>query len=255
MTSQNMSWQDAVLKVLRDANQPMHYRDIADQIMDREYRSPVANPHNITNNALGQLLKVSGNSKDAVRKIEGEQGMYALRSVAKQINESMRAESEAAKSKGIIKTEAFGLYWDRSAVNWESGSNSLLGQQSKGAQTVDFADQDGIYMLHDDRDIMYVGKTYTPDKENYGLYRRLKAHNDDPRKTVYWNTFSWFGFRPVSEDGQLLQASSNATVESVINVIEAIFIEVLLPRLNQQSGTGMGDAREDGLYLQVKVDF
>ena len=250
MSTQELSWQDAVLQVLRENGGAMHYTAIADEIIAKQLRPPIPSSQAATNQALRALLNVDGRSPRAVREIEGNKGTYALRTFAVAVNNRARAEELEAQSKGLIKIEAFGLYWRRDVVNWQSGGNRLLGRQNRGAQTVDFADQDGIYLLHDGRDIMYVGQTYTPDA-NYGLYSRLRAHDDDPRKTVYWDAFSWFGFRPVAENGSLLPPSNTATVGSVINVIEAMFIEALLPRLNQQSGQGMDQARSDGLYIQV----
>ena len=246
MSTQNLSWTAAVLQVLRETNGPLHYTEVERRIMEQGLRPKIANSQATTNGTLRSLMSASG--RNGVREIYNQKGVYALESVARELNPKLRDEEAAAQNSGIIKIEAFGLFWRRELVDWESGLR-LLGQQSKESIAVDFADQDGIYVLHDGREVMYVGKTYTPTS-NYGLYRRLKDHNDDPRKTVYWDGFSWFGFKPVAEDGLLREASNNATLESVIDVIEAIFIETLLPRLNQQSGEGMQQAREDGLYFQ-----
>ena len=246
MTTQNLSWAEAVLKVLRETNGPLHYTEVERQIMEQGLRPKIANSQATTNSALRSLMSASG--RNGVREIYNQKGVYALESIARELNRKLREEEAAAQNSGVIKIEAFGLFWRRGLVDWESGPR-LLGQQSKDSIVVDFADQDGIYVLHDSREVMYVGKTYTPTS-NYGLYRRLKDHNDDPRKTVYWDGFSWFGFKPVAQDGRLLQPSDNATLESVIDLIETIFIETLLPRLNQQSGEGMQQAREDGLYFQ-----
>lgn len=248
MTTQHLSWNEAVLKVLREADRPLHYTEVEQQIMEQGLRSRIANSQATTNASLRSLMSASG--RNGVREIYNQRGMYALEPIATQVNRKLRDEEAAAKNSGIIRIEAFGLFWRRALVNWDSGQE-LLGQQSKDSIVVDFADQDGVYFLHDGREVMYVGKTYTPTS-NYGLHSRLRDHNEDPRKTVYWDCFSWFGFKPVAEDGRLLQASQNATLESVIDVIETIFIETLLPRLNQQSGEGMQQAREDGLYFQSK---
>lgn len=247
MTTQNRSWQEAVLTVLRDAGVPLHYTEVERRIMEQELRPRIANSQATTNATLRELLNRSG--RNGVREIYNQRGWYALALVAEEFNKKLREEELAARNSSTIRVEAFGLFWQRSLADWDTGPH-LFGQQSKDSIAVDFADQDGIYMLHDGREVMYVGKTFTP-AANYGLYRRLKDHHEDPRKTVYWDAFSWFGFKPVAADGRLLQASEHATLESVIDLIEAIFIETLMPRLNQQSGEGMQQAREDGLYFQV----
>lgn len=247
MTRPNFSWREAVLKVLREADGPLHYTEVERRIMDRELRPRIANSQAATNGAIRELLSRSG--QNGTREIYNQKGWYALASVGDHINQKLREEELAASSSGTIRVEAFGLFWQRNLIDWDAGPY-LLGQQSKYAIEVDFADQDGLYILHDGREVMYVGKTFTPTAD-YGLYRRLKDHHEDPRKTVYWDAFSWFGFKPLAADGRLLPAAEHATLESVIDVIEAVFIETLLPRLNQQSGEGMQQAREDGLYFQV----
>lgn len=243
MTTQNLSWKDAVLKVLRDAGEPLHYTAIAEQIIEQGLlKTKTATPHASVNGNLQRLIRERG--KDRVVAIEGQRGWYAMADVA----QKFMTEEGAADDSGMMKVAAFGLFWRRDLVDWNSGSK-LIGQQSEDAGEVDFADQDGVYFLHDGREVMYVGKTVTPTAK-YGLYNRLKHHHNDPRKTVYWDSFSWFGFKPVSEDGQLGLPPENAEFKSVVDLIEAIFIETLLPRLNQNSGEGMNQARDGGMYFQ-----
>ena len=248
MTTQNLSWRDAVLKVLREAGEPLHYGEVADRIMaQRLVNTRTATPHATVNSNLRVLVRETRRRsvENRVVAIDGQRGWYVMGDVA----ENVMAEEYASDNNGMIKVAAFGLFWRRDRVDWGDPRRQLMGQQSKDAIEVDFADQDGVYFLHDGREVMYVGKTFTPSS-NYGLYTRLKHHHDDPRKTVYWDSFSWFGFRGVSENGQLRRTPENANFESVVSLIEAIFIETLLPRLNQQSGEGMNQAREDGLYFQ-----
>lgn len=246
MTTPNLTWPQAVLTVLRDAQEPLHYTEIARRIIERGLKTPIATANSVVSKACKDLGSAMG--RNGVRPIENQRGWYALEPVASELNRKIIQDEAAASRSGILTIQAFGLFWRRDRVHWDTGQQ-LFGRQSKDAVVVDFADQDGVYFLHDGREVMYVGKTYTP-VSNYGLFTRLKNHHDDPRKTVFWDSFSWFGFKPVSEDGTLLQTPENASFESVVGLIEAIFIETLLPRLNQQSGEGMAQAREDGLYFQ-----
>ena len=248
MTTQIRNWEEAVLTVLNEAQEPLHYTEIAQRVLKRGFETRTANPQAVANKTLRGLMSARGRRR--VEAIENQRGWYALASVANNLNQKIRDEEAAEDDSEIIKIAAFGLFWQRDLVDWDTGK-TLFGQQSKDAVKVDFADQDGLYFLHDGRrEVMYIGKTFTPTAR-YGLFNRLKSHHDDPRKTVYWDSFSWFGFKPVSEDGQLQRTPENATFKSVVSLIEAIFIETLLPRLNQQSGEGMAQAREDGLYFQA----
>ena len=134
-------------------------------------------------------------------------------------------------------------------MDWEPTKGRLLG--NAGAGDVNFADQDGIYILHNGNEVAYVGQSYTPTTETAGLYSRLRNHHNDKRKSDRWESFSWFGFRPVNEDGQLLPAEGSATTKEVINLIEGILIEGLMPRLNMRRGEG-SKAWEPNLYNHVE---
>ena len=101
---------------------------------------------------------------------------------------------------------------------------------------MDFADQDGIYLLHHASEIVYVGKTHTT-KSDRGLYGRLRVHNKDARKSGRWDAFSWFGFRAVNhETGDLEEPPESVPAKDAITLTETILIECLMPRLNVRSG-------------------
>jgi hypothetical protein len=87
-----------------------------------------------------------------------------------QIEREVEAVTEE-ESTGII--QAFGMYWARNLVVWGT-SPTLLGQQQTGAKPVDFANQRGVYLLYDDRDVIYVGRT-----TDQGFRKRLVQHTVD----------------------------------------------------------------------------
>jgi hypothetical protein len=53
-----------------------------------------------------------------------------------------------------------------------------------------------------------------------------------------WDRFSWFGFHPVTEDGelQITKGSIELTLAEVGNLLEAILIECIEPRQNRKQG-------------------
>ena len=155
----------------------------------------------------------------------------------------------------------YGLYWERDKVHWWPGRQGrgvrvikLLGRKyaigrahdeydADGA--VNFANQHGIYLLHNGFETVYVGQT-----TNTGLFQRIRTHGSEPGRGPLWDTFSWFGFKMVegSELSSVLQNQDTETVSmrTLIKVVETIAIQACLPRLNGQAGQLLGDA-----YLQV----
>ena len=90
---------------------------------------------------------------------------------------------------------------------------------------------------------MYIGSTTA---EYRPLFSRLRHHQEDLTKTPLWETFSWFGFREVQDDGSLkeLEDTSLIPVKSLITMIETVAIEACFPRLNGQRGQLLGTIYE-----------
>jgi len=234
-TPQNLSWREAIIQVLQEANGSMHYSDIADAIVARKLRSEVGATPVKTVAAV-----ISLSSGDFVRTGRGE---YTLRAneaerspgttlvdepTPEQIEQEVEAVTED-ESTGII--QAFGMYWARNLIVW-SGSPRLLGQQQTGAKPVDFANQRGVYLLYDDRDVIYVGRA-----TDQGFGRRLFQHTVD-RLASRWNRFSWFGLWRVTQKGDLEEMSPRALPADIIvtTIMEALLIEGLEPPQNRRRG-------------------
>lgn len=250
-TPREMGWQEAIMAVLNDAEEPLHYREITSLIGEQGLRTLTgANPPYNVRSALYAL-------ENDGRVVRAGRGLFALPTVAHRNEEQAKvAESEAesaVQDATRLTVKAYGLYWSRGLVNWETSPNSksarLLG--NAGGDPVNFADQDGVYLLHNGNEIAYVGQSLTPDTDRAGLYARLHRHHNDSRKSDRWDTFSWFGFRPVDDDGQLQQAPENADLKDVIDLVEGILIEGIMPRLNMRRGEGT-KAWEANLYNQVE---
>jgi hypothetical protein len=145
---------------------------------------------------------------------------------------------EAAETGGIIK--AFGMFWRRESVYWTSRPK-LMGVQQEGAKPVDFAAQKGVYLLHDGREVIYVGRM-----TEMRLAARLFEHTKD-RLNGRWDRFSWFGLLDVTDGGELADRSfSKLTADDVIITMEALLVEGLEPRQNRKRG----DAFRAVEYLQ-----
>ena len=150
-------------------------------------------------------------------------------------SEKKQVKEEAAKIErnNIIKN--FGMFWSRADVNWKT--MNLYGTQNIGPSMVNFKDQRGIYLLHDAREVIYVGQAVKQP-----ISKRLADHCRD-RLNGRWDRFSWFGFYGVNEDGTLMQddfKNTNFTMENLANAFEAILIEGLEPRQNRKAGNDFG---------------
>ena len=110
----------------------------------------------------------------------------------------MKNNRISAKDDFIFAT--YGKYW-----RVKSGKKFMIGKATYGnsSKEVDFADQNGIYFLHDDnKKIIYIGKTKT-------ISTRIAQHTKD-RFAGKWSSFSWFGYYGVDENTGKLKTSKMA---------------------------------------------
>ena len=226
-----MPWIDAIEKILTDSPEPyLHYTDITDRIISEGLRDNLgATPRQTVNNELRRSKKFNKISK----------GIYAL--AGKPENTTQEDEEDS-----IPLISSFGMFWRREEVQWTTPENlELHGVQGKSvrgndSQEVNFSRQIGLYLLYDGREVIYVGRS----EDSIG--KRLCDHLKD-RFAARWNRFSWFGFLPVNEKGELGILNSNYKSDVIISDIEAILIEALEPRQNRKRG----DNFKAFEYLQV----
>lgn len=227
----DMGWREAIIKVLEQVNAPMHYTEIAKQVYEQKLRSePTATPNDTVAAALAASFKNEGQDSPFVRT---SRGYYALRTAQHEmpaLAEKELEETESSESTGVIN--AFGMFWERSKVYWGPQQPSILGQQQIGSKAIDFAEQKGVYLLHDAQGVLYVGRI-----TEQNLAKRLAQHTYD-RLAGRWTRFSWFGVYPVLEDGNLKTSADFAGVQInvVIATMEAVLIEGLEPRQNRKRG-------------------
>lgn len=134
---------------------------------------------------------------------------------------------------------AYGLFWEKDSVEWSPGRGNkgafrLLGRRATSRphlKVADFRAQQGLYVLHNNHGIYYVGLV-----RSGSLGKRLKDHLDDDHRSG-WNRFSWFGFRQVLESkdeygfNRLKQLATLNADESMsaIKDMEALLINVINP--------------------------
>jgi hypothetical protein len=237
-----LTWRKAIEKVLKDADGAMHYKDIADEIVSQGLRTKVgATPSATVSANLATSIAKDGD-KSPFQKVG--RGEYILRDKGKSGEkkkahgiEMPNGEQSSEDQYDIISS--FGMFWRRDFVDWNANSK-LLGMQQIGAEPVDFYSQNGIYLLYDGREIIYVGRS-----TDRPLGKRLYEHTAD-RLSTRWDRFSWFGLLPVSDKGKLGKLPDSYIAKKIVPALEAILIEALEPRQNRKRGDDLSAVE----YLQ-----
>lgn len=234
--ARELTWREAIDRVLAAATTPLHYKEIATRIVSDGLRISVgATP------AASVYARISSSMKHdpASPYVRVGKGTLALASTttaaAPPVAEmsgppagSPEGSSDTSeKHSGIIN--AFGLCWRRDAVRW-SATPRLLGMRRLGSPPIDFNQQAGIYLLYDGREVVYVGRA-----TERRLGEHLREHTLD-RLASRWDRFSWFGLRPVAENGQLGALPATYDAARVILVLQTVLVEALEPRQNRRHG-------------------
>ena len=232
----DMPWRDAINRVLQANDGPLHYTEIANRIVEQGLRKRVgATPPATVAAVLADSIKNKGAESPYERV---ERGTYRLRRSGADISER-RVEPPIEEEENPRILTSYGVHWNREDVVWKTHPALLGVFQTDGVsksepQQVDFSEQHGVYLLHDGREVIYVGCTTTGD-----LGKRLFDHTRD-RLQGRWGRFSWFGFRPVHRDGTLGPKVGSLPrrldMEFLIEIVEAILIEAVEPRQNRQQG-------------------
>ena len=240
----DMSWIDAIAKILKEEKKPIYYTEIAELIAERGYRTSLgATPANTVNAYISSDINRRKGKSQFVRT---ERGTYMLREAIQEIEQE---EVEQLEEKPNL-IAGYGVYWDRNKVNWKSPK--ILGSELNNSTTIDFSKQIGIYLLHDIRETIYIGQATN-------LGERLKQHTAN-RMSGRWNRFSWFGFYPVDQNGKLNERKDsifNFDFKTLLDTLESLLIETIEPRQNRKSGNNFNAVEylqeEDGEFENLKT--
>ncbi len=237
----DMPWRDAIEKVLRDEGDALHYATIAELIVSNGLRKSVgATPADTVASVISTSLKDEGEVSPFQRVRRGE---YTLRDVGQKAAAAADEahDEDVGQEADTGPIQALGMYWERDLVRW-TPRPAILGRQQIGADPVDMSGQLGVYLLHDVRGVVYVGRcTERP------LGIRLYEHTCDRLKTR-WSRFSWFGLSPVNESGRLGEVAGGYDALNIVTAMEALLIEALEPRQNRRRGDGFSGVE----YIQAE---
>ena len=236
-----LTWEGAILQVLTEAGEPLSYRDITAEILARELVATVGKtPSATVRNAIYRMLDQS--DSPVVRIAPGVFGLPGEVEVPPASSpEDLESALAAEGSTRNLAVAAYGLHWERDKVDWSSGR--ILGYDTDPRQPIDFANQQGVYLLHNWQSTVYVGMTTA---EENGLSLRLRHHHRRSDWAGKWERFSWFGVRRVDDDGNMVDGPDSAAKSVEVALMETLLIEVLGPALNRNQGDYRGN-----LYRQA----
>jgi len=228
------SWKEAIKKVLAEAEAPLHYTEISEQILSRGYYSTDgATPAATVNAQISSSIKHDGDKSLFIRvgkgifSLRGSTAVLLTTPASKPKTPEAVAESEDETSDSII--HSFGMYWQRDLVVWRNDLK-MYGKQQALSKAVDFGKQKGIYILYDHHTVVYVGRAI-----DRPLGKRLYEHTVD-RLGSRWNRFSWFGLLDVTYEGNLRETQLNTSLAALVATLEALLIESLEPPQNRKRG-------------------
>ena len=240
--AEQLGWREAIIRVLTESLEPMHYERIAEQIDHLQLRTAFgANPANTVNVVISRSIVEDG-AKSVFERVG--RGIYRIRAI--QISGPLTSKAQVALAEKVAEKEAlladdtgaeesaglinaFGMYWSRDRVIWNV-IPKLLGKQSASSEAVNFTDQRGVYLLYDRSVVIYVGRT-----TDQGIGTRLRQHTTD-RLNGRWDRFSWFGIYGVSAEGKLEIKDRPFTADLLIATMEALLIESVEPAQNRRRG-------------------
>lgn len=233
----DMTWEAAIIEVLRNADEAMHYRDITDEILSSGLVTTVgATPARTVSARITTSLNKEGDNSPFIKTERGvymlrEQTMKADRNQPPKQGGTEEAVGVEQESRGIV--QAMGMYWRADRVIWELTSPKILGQENERAEPVDFCNQIAVYLLHDRARVIYVGQTNS-------LGERLRYHTNH-RLNERWDRFSWFGLKGVDNEGKLIDAAPSFAPQDVLTMMEALLIEALETPQNRRRGDGLNN--------------
>ena len=254
MVAKELTWREAIDRVLASSTTPLHYKEITDRIIADALRASLgATPSATVNAQISASIKRDGDKSPYIRVAKGTFSLTKTSSFHRpptkdKLTPAIEESEESEEQYDIVSS--FGMFWRRDAIQWVA-TPKLLGMQQIGATPVDFNKQLGIYLLYDGREVIYIGRT-----TDRPLGRRLFEHTLD-RMAARWDRFSWFGLLPVSEAGQLGALPTTYEAAKMIPALEAILIEALEPRQNRKRGDDLSAVeyiqREDPEIQKKKV--
>ena len=110
----DITWSEAIEKILQESDSALDYNDIADLIASKGLRENLGlTPARTVSSYITNDINSKGNNSIFVRT---SRGCYTLRNKIENININEISNEEERTKKPIITS--YGMYWDINRINW-----------------------------------------------------------------------------------------------------------------------------------------
>jgi hypothetical protein len=217
----------SIAEIISDSSGPMDYGEIASKLAENgKIAAFGAMPYKSVSAIIEDAILKDGDDCPFVKTYPG---VYILGKNARPAH--LRAAKALPSdfpdpSLGIIT--CYGQFWHRDRVNWMP-SAQIMGCQIPASPKVNFAEQAGIYALHlNNETVTYIGQT-----GERTLGECLFDHTRG-RINGHFEKFSFYGFRPVLDDGTFGSLPEKADIQEVMASMLSALVEVANPKANRR---------------------
>jgi hypothetical protein len=216
----------SIAEIISDSSGSMDYGEIASKLAENgKIAAFGAMPYKSVSAIIEDAILKDGDDCPFVKTYPGA---YILGKNARP--EHLRAakalSSDLPDPLGIIT--CYGKLWNRYDVNLMP-SAQIMGCQIPASPKVNFAEQAGIYALHlNNETVTYIGQT-----GERTLGECLFDHTRG-RMNGLFEKFSFYGFRPVLDDGTFGSLPEKADIQEVMASMLSALVEVANPKANRR---------------------
>lgn len=153
----DMAWKDAIVQVLKNTSDPMHYTEIAEAIAEQELRSDFgATPAASVAAAITMSMQKDGTECPFLRI---SRGYYSLKESEETLTISPAGESEQEEeNEETSLINAFGMYWRRDYVYWASVPKMLGNSHCPAKPSISAIKRAFIYYMMEAKWSMWDGQ-------------------------------------------------------------------------------------------------
>ena len=139
-----MTWADAILTVLKESGNELHYEEITKRILEKGLKPNGNTIDKLAQTVKGTLWNDMNRKSNMPKFIEIKKDYYYLNIYN---YKSKKTDNKNFEHKSSKVHTAFGILWDREKINWKSPH--LLGCKNEESDELSFDNYIGVYLLYD----------------------------------------------------------------------------------------------------------